>query len=175
MTMALQIRGLRKRYTVGAGGCVASVEVLRGVELSVCGGEVVAIVGGAGAGKSTLLLCLAGLLTPDGGEIEWFGARERSVAARRVMYHHTRTDLLRVGRNGESHLHLVDLCAGALAGACVGPWIAARRDAADAVILAARAGEIFDEIVDRVLVLRGGVLRPVVCGAARVAEVAGHR
>ncbi len=45
-------------------------EVLRGLDLSVEEGEVVAVIGPSGSGKSTLLRCLTGLETPDSGTIE---------------------------------------------------------------------------------------------------------
>jgi putative ABC transport system ATP-binding protein len=44
---------------------------LRGANLTVCGGEIVAIMGPSGSGQSTLLHCLAGIYRPDSGEI-WF-------------------------------------------------------------------------------------------------------
>jgi len=47
---------------------------LRGVSLTVPGGDVVAITGPSGSGKSTLLACLAGLDEPDGGMVRVAGA-----------------------------------------------------------------------------------------------------
>jgi putative ABC transport system ATP-binding protein len=44
---------------------------LRGATVSANKGEVLAIMGPSGSGKSTLLHCLAGILTPDRGEV-WF-------------------------------------------------------------------------------------------------------
>src|SRR5690349_4383771 len=62
---------------------------LRGADLSVAKGEIVAIMGPSGSGKSTLLHCLAGILVPDAGEIHFDGRRvdtlgetERSVLRR---------------------------------------------------------------------------------------------
>src|SRR5436309_6568872 len=57
----LEVRGLRKRFP--------GVLALDGVGLSVRGGEVLAVVGENGAGKSTLMKILAGVYTPDDGEI----------------------------------------------------------------------------------------------------------
>ena len=48
---------------------------LRGADLAVDAGEIVAIMGPSGSGKSTLLHCLAGILTPDSGEIYFDGRR----------------------------------------------------------------------------------------------------
>jgi putative ABC transport system ATP-binding protein len=44
---------------------------LVGASLSVTGGEILAVMGPSGSGKSTLLHCLAGIYTPDRGEV-WF-------------------------------------------------------------------------------------------------------
>jgi putative ABC transport system ATP-binding protein len=47
---------------------------LRGATLAVSRGEILAIMGPSGSGKSTLLHCLAGILTPDQGEV-WFAGQ----------------------------------------------------------------------------------------------------
>jgi putative ABC transport system ATP-binding protein len=48
---------------------------LQGARLSVARGEIVAVMGPSGSGKSTLLHCLAGILTPQSGEIWFDGGR----------------------------------------------------------------------------------------------------
>ena len=48
---------------------------LRGATVSAKRGEVLAIMGPSGSGKSTLLHCLAGILTPDRGEVRFDGQR----------------------------------------------------------------------------------------------------
>ncbi len=42
---------------------------LRGISLAVHRGEILAVTGPSGSGKSSLLLCLAGVLTPDAGDV----------------------------------------------------------------------------------------------------------
>jgi putative ABC transport system ATP-binding protein len=48
---------------------------LRGADLAVQRGEILAVMGPSGSGKSTLLHCLAGILVPDSGEVTFDGQR----------------------------------------------------------------------------------------------------
>jgi putative ABC transport system ATP-binding protein len=61
----LQARDLYRFYRAGDEETLA----LRGVSLTVAGGEVLVVSGPSGSGKSTLLACLAGLDEPDGGSV----------------------------------------------------------------------------------------------------------
>jgi lipoprotein-releasing system ATP-binding protein len=61
----LDVRDLVKSYSTGDG----QVRVLRGLDLAIEQGEMVAIVGASGVGKSTLLHTLGGLDAIDGGTI----------------------------------------------------------------------------------------------------------
>ncbi|MFT4708781.1 MAG: lipoprotein-releasing system ATP-binding protein, partial [Ascidiaceihabitans sp.] len=68
--LVLELRGVSKTYNAGFAN---EVQVLRGVDLAVKAGEVVALVAPSGAGKSTLLH-MAGLLdTPDAGDVVFAG------------------------------------------------------------------------------------------------------
>src|SRR5579859_5012966 len=49
------------------------VTVLRGIDLHLRKGEVLALVGDNGAGKSTFIKILAGFHQPDSGSLEWEG------------------------------------------------------------------------------------------------------
>lgn len=59
--------------SVGFGPPSARTEVLRDVNLAVEENEFIAIIGFSGSGKSTLVSLLAGLLTPDVGEVRLHG------------------------------------------------------------------------------------------------------
>lgn len=65
--VVLESRDLQRSYTTAN----QTVEVLKGVWLSVNRAEVIAILGPSGSGKSTLLHLLAGLDKPTKGEIYW--------------------------------------------------------------------------------------------------------
>ncbi|MBO9477351.1 ABC transporter ATP-binding protein [Shimia sp. R11_0] len=70
--IVLQLEGVTKLYNKGLAG---EIQVLRGVDLQLKAGEMVALVAPSGAGKSTLLH-MAGLLdTPDAGTVEIGGQR----------------------------------------------------------------------------------------------------
>jgi putative ABC transport system ATP-binding protein len=61
----VEARGLDKLYDTGK----VQVHALRGVDLAVGRGEMVAIMGPSGSGKTTLLNCLSGLDAIDGGDV----------------------------------------------------------------------------------------------------------
>ena len=68
-TPLCEARAVLKSYRIGR----RSLDILRGVDLSVARGEFVALRGASGAGKSTLLHLLGGLDTPNQGEIRFAG------------------------------------------------------------------------------------------------------
>jgi putative ABC transport system ATP-binding protein len=69
-------RAVTKRFGEGD----AAVHALRGIDLSVRFGEMMALVGPSGCGKTTLLSILAGLLTRDGGECHVLGTDPSSLS-----------------------------------------------------------------------------------------------
>ncbi len=79
----LELRGVSKVYGEGA----AEVQALRGIELSVDAGSLVAVMGASGSGKSTLLTIAGSLEDPTEGEVYLDG-----------------TPLTRQSRNGKARL-----------------------------------------------------------------------
>ena len=79
----LEVRGVRKSF--------GEVEVLRGVDLQVEQGDVVAILGPSGSGKTTLLRCMNFLETASGGELIFDGETF-------PMSHTSRKDIARLRR-----------------------------------------------------------------------------
>jgi nitrate/nitrite transport system ATP-binding protein len=71
----IEIRGLRKSFSTARG----TRHVLRDVSLDVEHGEFVSIVGAMGSGKSTLLSLIAGLTSPDAGNVSIGGEPTRGV------------------------------------------------------------------------------------------------
>ncbi len=65
--IVLGAEGLVKRF--------GQTDALRGIDLAVERGEILAILGPSGSGKSTLLHCLAGILPADGGSVTYDGRR----------------------------------------------------------------------------------------------------
>ena len=69
MSDLLSARGITKDFTLDQ----TRVEVLKGVDVSVAAGELVAVVGASGTGKSTLLNIIGTLDEPTGGEVRFDG------------------------------------------------------------------------------------------------------
>jgi ABC-type Fe3+/spermidine/putrescine transport system ATPase subunit len=77
----LRLRAVTKRFSGRA--------VVDFVSLAVDAGEIVALLGASGSGKTTLLRLIAGLETPDGGEIRIDGERVAE-AGRNLLPPHRR-------------------------------------------------------------------------------------
>jgi putative ABC transport system ATP-binding protein len=146
-----------------------STPALRGASLGVGQGEIVAVMGPSGSGKSTLLHCMAGILTPDRGEV-WLGAQRLD-----TMSDEHRSELRRnrfgfVFQYGqlvpeltaEENVALPLL----LSGTRRGPAITAARDWFPALGLDGlqrrRSGELSGGQAQRVALARGMVARPEV-------------
>ncbi|MCH5305306.1 MAG: ABC transporter ATP-binding protein [Rikenella sp.] len=73
----IRCREIHKRF--------GSLEVLRGIDLDVARGEVVAVVGPSGAGKTTLLQILGTLSQPDSGTVEIEGRTVGKLTTRELV------------------------------------------------------------------------------------------
>ena len=86
-TPALTIENVAKSF--------GARRVLRGVSLTVSGGEAVAVTGANGSGKSTLLKIVAGLLRSSSGTVTWTadGKTTTEAEARRALVSYAAPDL----------------------------------------------------------------------------------
>ena len=92
----LEIRNVQKTFRTyakpglfhrpGARKVASELPVLRGVDLTVEKGDVVAILGPSGSGKTTLLRCLNFLETADAGQLVFDGTLLAVSAAGSVCY-----------------------------------------------------------------------------------------
>jgi energy-coupling factor transporter ATP-binding protein EcfA2 len=116
--------GPRRKPVVEVGGLHAQhgpVAALRGVDLEMAAGEVVALMGRNGAGKSTLLATLAGVHRPARGTVRiagapTFGARPSDVVRRIALVPQQPADLL-WAQTGAEECAAADRHAGLPAGA----------------------------------------------------------
>ena len=81
MTSALSLRGIAKRF--------GSSPVLDALSLDIAPGRFVVLLGASGGGKTTLLRLIAGLETPDAGEI-WIDGRQVATAGASLVPPHAR-------------------------------------------------------------------------------------
>lgn len=72
----IELQGIRKQF--------GTLEVLKGIDLSIGEREIVSIVGASGAGKTTLLQIAGTLYHPDAGCVELLGTDIQHLSARKL-------------------------------------------------------------------------------------------
>jgi len=142
---------------------------LRGADVAVTAGEILAVMGPSGSGKSTLLHCLAGILKPDSGEVCFAGERvdtmseERRSALRRDRFGFVfQFGQLVPELTARENVALPLLLAGTArrpAMAAAGDWLG-RLDLGD--LGERRSGELSGGQAQRVALARGLVAKPAV-------------
>lgn len=80
MSEIISASGIHKSYKMGQ----SSIDVLKGLELSVPKGTFLAVVGASGSGKSTLLHILGALDTPDKGSVHFNGNDLQKFSSRQL-------------------------------------------------------------------------------------------
>ena len=80
MKKLIELTGIQKSFPTGDG----PLPVLKGIDLTVCHGEFVTIVGSSGSGKSTLMNIIGCLDTPDKGSYLLDGEDESDLSDRRL-------------------------------------------------------------------------------------------
>lgn len=78
---AVRLDGIERSFPIAQG----RRDVLRGVDLDIAAGEIVAVVGPSGCGKSTLLRLVGGLDAPTGGRIRLDGTAVADVDERTAI------------------------------------------------------------------------------------------
>ena len=73
----LEVSGLHAGY--------GALRILRGIDMKIGGGEIVAVLGSNGVGKTTLNNTLTGLLRPTAGSITWLGEPIAGAAPERIV------------------------------------------------------------------------------------------
>src|ERR1700727_2819986 len=75
--LVIELQGLHKSF--------GSVEVVKGIHLSITAGEVVAFLGPNGAGKTTTIDMILGLSRPTAGDVSVFGMHPRQAISRGLV------------------------------------------------------------------------------------------
>ena len=160
MNPVVEIKGLRKSF--------GSNEVLKGIDLEVRPGEVIAIIGKSGSGKSTLLRCINGLETFQHGSLTVDGKallHDNPAAMRELRQH--------VGMIFQSFNLVPHLNAGR--NVMLAPTLVKKKDSAEATALARKLlervglGEKFEAMPDQ---LSGGQQQRVAIARALAMEPA---
>ncbi|MEI2703066.1 MAG: ABC transporter ATP-binding protein [Baekduia sp.] len=153
-------------HVEGAELAIGGNSILRGAELHVPAGRLVAIVGPNGAGKSTLVRVAAGLQRPDAGTVLWDGVDIRKLSPRRLA--RMRAFVPQRGNvpSGVSVREVVELGRAPHIGPLSRPT-RADREAVDRALERTRTSELQDR---RLSTLSGGELQKVQIAIALAQE-----